>query len=638
MQQGPLLDLFVDLSGSTLGDAALSRLASHVVSPDGLGSIAGHATWLVPRGVIAPSHPALPLAWSYAPDADARHQFNEAVDRASRRGLGLLVVLDALAPEPDAVGRLLAGLDDDPFHGCAIPRIALADGSLRRLTELGDPHVLTLPRAVLDGAPETYLLPELVTTCFLLRADVLRLVGPAAGEYATLTGALWQYLVRARRMGYRSLVVNRAVVASAPEQAIDGAAACLRPVDRDVRTLTSQYPDVGRGQDELERHPCHVHETFRARVCSADPTLRHTLLLDGRGMPGHFNGTSEAVLGVCDGFRDLESGWRIMLLAGPEAIGFHGLRGRYPMWRVQEHPGPARAAAALRLSQPWHIRTLAELHEWAYVNAYSMLDTILLDGLYGSPQGLAGTWSFLSMYCDGVTYDSAFTRDRFRRRFPLSVSRPDLVHYYACHPAEYVDPSVRVPDDDSDAYLFVIGNDYDHKRVGPTLEMLSTAFPFQPFKVLGRNGHAMRNVTGVPSGLASPQEVERLYAQARLVVFPSVYEGFGFPILRGLSYGRTVIARRSLLLDEIAAQYRGPGRLVPFGDEHELTEIVGRLLHGLDVPAIPLGTAVPPDGEPVRWKDVARQLLAFVERLMTVPDSRWSARQDALAQIQAYLT
>jgi hypothetical protein len=60
-------------------------------------------------------------------------------------------------------------------------------------------------------------------------------------------------------------------------------------------------------------------------------------------------------------------------------------------------------------------------------------------------------------------------------------------------------------------------------------------------------------------------------------------EGFGCPMLRSLSYGHTVVARYSESLLEIAAHYRGPGRLVAFRSEAELVEMIGRLLRCLEV-------------------------------------------------------
>ena len=66
----------------------------------------------------------------------------------------------------------------------------------------------------------------------------------------------------------------------------------------------------------------------------------------------------------------------------------------------------------------------------------------------------------------------------------------------------------------------------------------------------------------------------------------------GFPMIKGLSLGKTVIARRSELVCELADLYRGPGTLVDFETTEELVEAVGRLLHELPLPALPLGAAL----------------------------------------------
>src|SRR5678815_5138960 len=100
------------------------------------------------------------------------------------------------------------------------------------------------------------------------------------------------------------------------------------------------------------------------------------------------------------------------------------------------------------------------------------------------------------------------------------------------------------------------------------------------------------------SGMRSEAEIHQWYANARLVVFPSFYEGFGFPIVTALAYGRTLVARQSALLDEIAARCVPRGRLVPFARRDALVQIVGRILHDEDVATSPLGTALD-DGQPL---------------------------------------
>ncbi|MBA2259501.1 MAG: hypothetical protein H0W18_11430, partial [Acidobacteria bacterium] len=124
-------------------------------------------------------------------------------------------------------------------------------------------------------------------------------------------------------------------------------------------------------------------------------------------------------------------------------------------------------------------------------------------------------------------------------------------------------------------------------------------------------------------------------AGARLVVFPSFYEGFGFPILTTLAYGGTLVARQSTLLDEIAARCVPRGRIVPYARRDELVDVVGRLLHGEDVTTLPLGTKVE-NGRPLSWRDVGQRTLAFLANLTgNLSGSGWRSREHAIAQLMA---
>ncbi len=72
-----------------------------------------------------------------------------------------------------------------------------------------------------------------------------------------------------------------------------------------------------------------------------------------------------------------------------------------------------------------------------------------------------------------------------------------------------------------------------------------------------------------------PAELATAYANADLFVFPSIYEGFGFPMLEAMSHGVPVIAARSSSLPEIggeAALYFDPR------DANELAAVIRRVL------------------------------------------------------------
>jgi glycosyltransferase involved in cell wall biosynthesis len=52
-------------------------------------------------------------------------------------------------------------------------------------------------------------------------------------------------------------------------------------------------------------------------------------------------------------------------------------------------------------------------------------------------------------------------------------------------------------------------------------------------------------------GFISDQELASLYSEATALIFPSMYEGFGFPILEAMACGCPVITRRNSSLEEV---------------------------------------------------------------------------------------
>jgi glycosyltransferase involved in cell wall biosynthesis len=282
---------------------------------------------------------------------------------------------------------------------------------------------------------------------------------------------------------------------------------------------------------------------------------------------------------------------------------------------------------------------MIDLHRLSLVNAYSVLDTINWDIVYSAPSHLEGTWQFLASHADALLFDSEFTRQRFVQRFPGGAHVPARVTYFSFDPDEYVHADVLTPAPNPDKeFILVIGNGLDHKDVRATVEALASAFPFRRITAVGSASIRSPYVTVLPSGTLSDREIHALYASARYVVCPSFYEGFGFPMVTALAYGRTVLVRRSALVEEIAARCSPRGRLITFNRRDELVELLGRLIHGEPVTDCPLGSALvnsPPPG----WRDVARSTLAFLESIIrTSVPSRWLERERVVEQLIAYRT
>ncbi|WP_436322954.1 glycosyltransferase family 4 protein [Vibrio cidicii] len=92
-------------------------------------------------------------------------------------------------------------------------------------------------------------------------------------------------------------------------------------------------------------------------------------------------------------------------------------------------------------------------------------------------------------------------------------------------------------------YFFYAGNNRPHKNV----KLLIDAFESSEAKndgvklvIVGHSGTS--NDTIIYPGFVSDEELAGLYTGARAFVFPSLYEGFGLPILESIMYGTPVVA------------------------------------------------------------------------------------------------
>ena len=626
------LDIFVDLTSSKERAYRTGPTWPH---SDRFTACARRVTCTVrPDASPILLNAAASLGWTLESSSSAVAACTQAMSLAAADGALLLVLNGPVEASDEAVFAMRQSLERDPMFGCASARIRCSNGCcFRRPVRSGLEPGSWIPRSTLCEIPEIEVCPELFESSLLFAPSIVGEFGPLDSRFSGLPGAILKYLSRARRCGFRTVLANRAMMTICG-QSCDEAGDCGVPLLSSDRALLADIaPELHRGWQEFRAASCERFEQLSGHALRGrNGAEQRSLMLDIRNVTTLHNGTSQAVLGCVDSLHRLKPPWDVTVIALAATIEFHGLRKSWPGWQVTTVVPDRPFVAALRLSQPWHIQEMVNLHYAALFNVYFMLDTISWDIIHSTTHRVDGTWSFMADHADGLLFDSTFTERRFLTRFSRASETPRAVCHYPFAPDDYRD--ARAPHAANSDYILVVGNDLDHKDAIRTVELISSAFPFRPVVSLGPRLSESPYLQSYRSGTLSDEDVKRLYVGAKIVVFPSFYEGFGFPIVTALAYGKTLVARKSELLDEIAA-HCSTGRLIAFTRREQLVDILGRLLHGGPVQEEPLGLAV--SGAARRWSDVARDIMTFMDNVTGQPArSRWLQREHAINQLLAF--
>ena len=603
-----MYDVFVDLSGAGLDRDAAARHLRLLEVQCGFAGAAGSVA-VLPDGAAAPA-----AAWS------------QAAAHAARRRRHLVVILGLLLPDNGVVQPLLDELGRDPLFGSAQPRFAdAATDGVWPLPSAAGPEAgaAMTSRPALARLPRGVMTAEWPAAMTVIRWEVVSAMQPDT-QFASVRGAVAHGLAQARRRGFRNVVANRIVIPSAMPP---GDLYPALPAEDSAR-LSALYPDTARAAAENDRLAQRRLEPLLSAAFPA-PGTRRRLLLNCRGLTTLHNGTSKSMLGLLDGFAALDAPWQIDIAANPAAIEFHGMAARYPQFNRLDGDLPGGYAAAVMLNQPWAVETAAEMHRAAFVIGFNILDTIGWDILYPAPERLEWAWRFVARHSDMLMFISGFSQDRFRARFPVAPGVMEQIVHLSFRTDEHT--LRRFRDVPPGEHVLLFGNSYEHKGIAPTLRLLAEAFPLQDFAVLGGQGPAVPGVHVIPSGGMAEDEVHRLVATARAVVFPSFYEGFGLPVVESLAYGLPALVRRCPLWTEVAAHSRLPGRLIEFDDAASLIEELGRVLSGPPPPGLPFGAALAEGQAPTGWRDAAAAVLHGIERRLTQGGiGHWQDRDEAL--------
>ena len=418
--------------------------------------------------------------------------------------------------------------------------------------------------------PDFHYAPTAVGFCLFIKHGILSEFGLLDEAYGAGYNEENDLIMRANRCGYRAALANKAFVYHRGEASFGTAERSLLESENS-RRLAERYPEYPGAVQAYESGPTHQAEQVLSGLLP-DASGRHDLLLDFSDLGSCHNGTIEAAKTLLREFVARHTDrFNIFVIMHAEHARFHGID-QITAIQVLPVDTDRQFAVGLRVGQPFSRESLLRMNRLAVRTAWFMLDTIAWDCLYLRTPDLEMLWQHVFEHGDAIIYNSDFTRRQFASRFRSAANLKHLVSPHSLDPSEYL-PAGRQAGLRGD-HILVVGNKFEHKYVDPTVNALVAAASEERFVCMGLESHPHPMVTCHASGHLPDREVESLYEQCSFVVFPSHYEGFGFPLLKGLAYQKPVVMRDGELARETKRLLGNSPNIVLYRDTAELASLV----------------------------------------------------------------
>jgi glycosyltransferase involved in cell wall biosynthesis len=423
---------------------------------------------------------------------------------------------------------------------------------------------------VLTGRlPRLTYVPTVTGFCLFIKFAILKEFGGFDPIYGLGYNEENDLIMRANRCGYRAALANRAFVYHVGEQSFSLNSAPRSTRDAENRKILDQrYPEYTTA----------ISRYFASTEYRAESLITGLLAVKGgklriafdcTNIGEYYSGTSEASRRIIEkAVRDWTDAFEIEILCEHGTFRFHKFN-RLSKVRRADAWEDRRYAAIIRIGQPFTWDSFFAIGGKAPVIILIMLDTIALDCIYIDQSYLKSLWNFALTHTSGIIYQSQYTQRQFNLRFDIPKDVIQTVSMHSVDVRDYFDSgtAVNLVRD----HILVVGNHYKHKFVEEAVRALREQKPTRPIVVLGMELANEPTIRSYRAGEIKETVVEDLYRRASVVLFPSHYEGFGFPILHSLACRKPVVVRRMPAFDEIIEAIGG-SRNIHVGET--ITELV----------------------------------------------------------------
>lgn len=485
---------------------------------------------------------------------------NFALDRALRDNCDVIILNSDVEVFENAFPEMQRVAYADPMIGFVSPRSNNATiatfphdaGS----TEMDAGEAYELYSSLGHRLQDFVYTPTAIGFAMYIKWSILKEFGTFDAVYGRGYNEENDLVLRANRCGYRAALANKAFVYHAGEKSFD-----LLAKKRDIREqenaliLNERYPEYRRALEEYAESDYFLSEALLSSLAHAKNRMAK-IGFDLTRVASFYNGTFEAACRLVEAIVAVgHEKFEFFVVCSGSAFTFHNLHKVKGLSRLDKDDN-LPLSAIIRIGQPFEPGEAVWARRRAPVLAVVMLDTIALDCAYLRTNWLHRLWQTMIDAADIIVFNSVFTARQFESRFRFPSNTQFLTLLHSTDASEYRTKDARPSQGakSGEGYILVVGNRMAHKFVAATSEIIRRSGAGRNFVMFGQEGESPDpNIEYIPASELSPETVDALYANASSIVFPSHYEGFGFPILNAVAWSKPVFARDLPAYREIAA-------------------------------------------------------------------------------------
>lgn len=398
--------------------------------------------------------------------------------------------------------------------------------------------------------PRFSIIPTGVGFAFLVKRELINKFGLLDEVYGLGYNEENDFCMRINQYGYNVVMANRAYIFHFESKSFGETKNELELKNR--RILLERYPYYDAVVQKYFTHSIDPLEYY-ADLIAENIYEKKRLLFSLYEIPASYNGTAQYGLTIYKKFYQLYSTkYDIHVLINDAADRLFGLSKEFPnVWYPYNIKGTYHLAFSP--SQIINIEHMFILNRVSLKYVFCMQDVISIRSNYL----LINDYERLDIfrksiqYCAAMTSISEFSLNDTIGYFYKEFEERDIptrVIYHGINENKLKNSNEQLPYDE---YYMVFGNFYKHKFLKETLPYLKNIN--RKFIVLGTDetGKIDNNIYGYKSGNLSDEFISLMVGQAKGIIFPSVYEGFGLPVLDGIKYDKKVIVTDNELNREL---------------------------------------------------------------------------------------